>query len=140
MRTIHILAFVFFASVCVAQVPDSLNQTDTQGLKQGVWKKTYPNGAVRYRGAFANDIPVGVFRYFGENGVLKATVTHTGDGVHAATTIFDESGKLQATGFYVNQKKDSLWTIFDQLGRTVALERYADGDAHGRGFKHHSAP
>lgn len=131
MRKFCFIVCCLLASSAFAQSSDSLNMTDSQGRKQGIWKKTYPNGIVRYRGRFADDVPVGEFRYFTETGGLKAVILHQGDGRHSSTRMFDDEGRLQATGFYIGQKKDSVWTMFDAAGHTVAIEKYRLGDPHG---------
>lgn len=131
MRIITLLAGCFLALAVRGQVADSLNQKDARGQKQGVWKKNYPNGVIRYRGQFSDNKPVGEFRYFSENGTLKAKVMHRGDGRHASTTLYDDGQRLQATGFYSNQKKDSLWVLYDINGQVVARERYREGLPHG---------
>ncbi len=36
-----------------------LNQTDTNGLRQGKWQKKQANGRLMYEGEFKDDKPVG---------------------------------------------------------------------------------
>ena len=49
------------------------NQTDSKGRRQGVWMDFYPNGQKRYEGQFKNGKCTGTFRYYDEQGNLKAT-------------------------------------------------------------------
>ena len=49
-----LLIFPFF---CSAQ---NINQIDSKGMKQGLWKKTYDNGNIRYKGNFIDDKAEGI--------------------------------------------------------------------------------
>jgi antitoxin component YwqK of YwqJK toxin-antitoxin module len=51
-----------------------INHTDNNGLKQGFWKRNYPNGRAMYEGVFNNDKPVGEWRRYHENGGLKSHI------------------------------------------------------------------
>ncbi|PKP27531.1 MAG: hypothetical protein CVU06_01765 [Bacteroidetes bacterium HGW-Bacteroidetes-22] len=130
---IFIFYLLLFSSLTVfSQSSDTLNKTDSHGRKQGVWKKNYPNGVVRYRGWFVDDKPVGEFRYFNEEGKLKTVIIHALDGEHSFTRMYDDLGGLQATGYFLGQKKDSLWTMFDASGHKIAEEQYKNGIPEGR--------
>lgn len=131
MRTTTILVIILSSLWAYSQPSDSLNKLDERNRKQGIWKKKYPNGVVRYRGLFTDDKPVGEFRYYTEEGRLKSIVAHAGDGIHSTITIFDDQRKIQGTGFYAGQKKDSLWVLFDGKGNRVAEERYQNGNPQG---------
>ena len=52
---------LFFSLSSSAQ---SINYVDVDGNKQGVWKKTYKNGSLRYEGTFKDDIAQGIFYYY----------------------------------------------------------------------------
>lgn len=136
----YILFLLLFSSVTIfSQSSDTLNRIDNHGLKQGVWKKKYPNGIVRYRGQFIDDNPVGEFRYFSEEGKLKTVIYHSSDGRHSNSRMYDDQGVLQATGFYSGQKKDSLWTLYDAFGRKIAEERYKNGLPEGKWITYFAA-
>lgn len=125
---IFILFILLFSSLSIfSQSSDSLNRIDNHGHKQGIWKKKYPNGVIRYRGQFLNDNPVGEFRYYSEDGKLKTVINHGSDGIHSTTRMYDEKGVLKANGFFSGQRKDSLWTLCDASGRKIAEERYKNG-------------
>jgi antitoxin component YwqK of YwqJK toxin-antitoxin module len=59
---------LFFSLSSSAQ---SINYVDADGKKQGVWKKTYKDGNLRYEGAFKNDVAQGIFYYYYKTGELK---------------------------------------------------------------------
>ena len=68
LMKLSILVLGLFLTALSLQAQDSLNQTDKAGLKQGLWRKHYPNGNIRYEGNFSNDQPEGEFRYYHESG------------------------------------------------------------------------
>ena len=64
----RISIFLVFSFSVNAQ---NLNQIDNNGQKQGLWKKSYENGNLRYKGQFNNDIPIGIFYYYYKSGELQ---------------------------------------------------------------------
>lgn len=111
---------------------EALNQTDAQGRKQGIWKKTYPNGKLRYEGRFEQGIPVGEFRHYHENGKLKALVRHAGDGQRAEAEIYNEEGLLTARGAYFREQKDGEWKyFFPGKNQLSAVEYWKEGKPAG---------
>ena len=50
----------------------AVNEVDANGLKQGVWEKTFDNGKLRYKGQFKNNNPQGIFMYYYDSGELQA--------------------------------------------------------------------
>ncbi len=109
-----------------------LNRTDAAGRRQGNWKKLYDNGKTRFEGQFDNGNPVGEFRYYHENGKLRAVVSHAGDGLHATAVLYNEKEVRVASGQYHNEQKDGSWLYYNEKdGRVVAIENYEKGKPHG---------
>ncbi len=107
-----------------------LNRTDADGKKQGIWKKLFPNGTVRYEGEFKDDEPVGLFKYYYKNGKLRAINNHADNGT-VANHVYHPNGKIKAKGIYRNTKKDSLWQYFNEAELLVLEENYALNEMHG---------
>lgn len=121
MRTVVFsLIFVFG---CLVSVGQELNQKDEAGLKQGKWKKFYNNGKVRYEGEFKDDKPIGLFRYYYENGDVMATNNHIGNGTVAAH-MYHKNGNIKAKGLYQIQLKDSVWQYFNEDEVLISSESY----------------
>ena len=80
----------------------SVNKVDVNDLKQGVWKKTFDNGNLRYKGQFKNNNPEGIFMYYYNSGELQAEKEFIHSGEAAATHIYYKNGNLKAAGLYVN--------------------------------------
>lgn len=109
-----------------------INQMDANGKRIGQWKAYFENGSIRYEGFFQNDRPQGLFKYFDEDGWLKATNSFDRTGRKAMHRAFDSTGFMVAEGIYVNQKKDSIWTFYSaEDSAVIARETYQFGQKHG---------
>ena len=127
-----IIFFAFFLSISVFgqdQPGQKVNQKDSQGRKQGVWKQAYSNVKVfRYVGQFKNDIPYGKFVYYYET----AVVYFTDNGHTTRSEMYHHSGYLMAKGKYIDQKKDSIWVYYDDRGIISYQENYKNGVLEGQ--------
>lgn len=121
---IGLLAFTGFSQV---------NQKDSQGRKQGVWKKPYQTStAFQYIGQFKDDKPIGEFTYYYESGKTKAVMNFGDDGKTCYAKMYHETGYLMAKGKYINQEKDSTWTQYDDRGIISYQEEYKNGKLDGQ--------
>lgn len=124
------ISLMFAISFCFAQ---QINQTDAQGRKQGIWKKNYSNGAVRYTGQFKDNHPYGVFKYYFPTGKISAVSVYSHKGAVAHIKSYHLNGKLMATGKFVDRKKDSVWNYYSETdGKLVAKENYLNGKKNGK--------
>ena len=128
MRGIIIICFLL---PLLTSGQEPLNVTDSGGLRQGLWKRSYSNGRIMYEGRFLNDKPVGEWRRYHENGFVRAVLNY-GSADSAQATLFDETGKKAATGIYVGEKKEGLWKYFSE-NRVIAEESYRKGLKSGTG-------
>lgn len=125
-----VLAFSFAATF--AQTDTVYNQTDKNGLKQGFWKKEFPNGKLMYKGCFKNGKPIGEMRRYYETGELKAIMSYKDGSDRVYTKIFYDTGELASEGYYVNEKKDSTWSYYSYYTNTLtASENYTRGIKNG---------
>ena len=109
----------------------NINMIDESGKKQGVWKKNFDNGNLKYNGFFINDNPSGIFNYYYKTGELKIEKEFFHNGSAAATYVFYRDGSLKASGLYVNQLKDSTWNYFNDDSILVLSEQYKAGNLNG---------
>lgn len=116
----------------IAQSDTVFNQTDAKNLKQGYWKKSYPNGKLMYQGFFKDDKPLGEMRRYFESGKLKARLSYYSNGESASARLYYEDGNLAATGCFFNTLKDSTWTYYSYYNKAVtARETFVKGARHG---------
>ncbi|MFT4601027.1 MAG: antitoxin component YwqK of YwqJK toxin-antitoxin module [Arenicella sp.] len=131
IKTAFIL-FTFLVSASLVAQGD-INKTDSQGRKQGEWKKGYDNVKVfKYTGQFKDDKPYGEFRYYRESGSCEAIIHFSNSGKLGRSKMFHNSGYIMARGKYINQKKDSIWLYFDDRGTISYQEKWEKGLQHGQ--------
>lgn len=129
------------------------NVTDENGLKQGLWRKIYPNGNVAYEVRFKDNKPVGVMKRYHENGKLNAVLVYGEDGGDfCSVKLYSSKEKLVAEGFYDGREKDSTWIYYSddmnlaeaeaeqkrlsvigrQIHYKITEENYKKGKKHGK--------
>ena len=134
MKKITVLfVLLAFASFCVYSQTDTVfNQTDKNGLKQGYWKKEYPNGKLMYKGFFKDGKPAGEMKRYYETGELKAILNYKEGIRQVHARIYYDTGELASEGYYTDEKKDSLWKYFSYYTNTLtASENYSKGIKNG---------
>ncbi len=111
---------------------NDLNKTNAKGEKHGPWKELYENSRIpRYEGQYENGKPVGTFKYYYPNKVIKAVMVFDKNPDISRCTMYDENGKKNAFGKYVKKEKDSVWTYYSPPGYLSYKETYKIGKLHG---------
>ncbi|MBN2522901.1 MAG: toxin-antitoxin system YwqK family antitoxin [Bacteroidales bacterium] len=124
--------FLFVASIDANAQNDTVNHVDNNGLKQGYWKKDYPNGKLMYEGYFYNGKPVGIMKRFYETGEVRVIMQFNQNSDYVKTKFFYNDGELAAEGTYFQEKKDSTWNYFSfYTGTLTSTEVYNKGVKHG---------
>lgn len=130
MRTKNLIFFSFLIAVLLLILPsvNAQNKTDANGKKQGKWMKR-KDGVKFYEGQFMDDIPIGEFKYYYPNGLLKISTRFDQKGKLNRTKIYFNSyeQKVQAEGNYLDKKKDSTWNYYNEGGYIIAIENYKKG-------------
>ena len=88
------------------------NQTDTQGRKQGYWKKIDNNGNLIYEGYFKDNKPVDTLKRYYENGNLKVKMVFSDEHDTVYSIMYFEEGKISGEGRYFNKMKVGLWKYY----------------------------
>jgi antitoxin component YwqK of YwqJK toxin-antitoxin module len=107
-----------------------VNQTDSSGLRQGKWQKTYANGRLMYEGEFRDGKPVGEWTRYHEGGQVKAKIRYAENSDSAFAQLFDQWSKKIAEGAYVNEKRAGKWIFFSNNVK-VSEEEFSNGKKHG---------
>lgn len=110
---------------------NKINQTDDNGLKQGVWQKSYPGGGLQYTGFFKNNIPVGEFKRYDREGNLIATMFYKENNPRVFTKLHYPNKQIQAEGYFVNKLKDSTWNFYSEAGLLVGTITFVMDKKHG---------
>lgn len=123
--------------IALCQTESGVNLTDQQGRKQGLWKKKYPNENTLYEGFFKDDHPVGDFKRYYENGVIKSLLNYSDDGSRVSAAIYHPNGYISAKGKFINQMKDGKWQFFSSIdsGYLISEELYTGNIRNGISLK-----
>ena len=127
MRTL----LLYFFLIPFFSISQTINSIDAYGNKQGVWSQHYPNGNIRYKGQFEDNIPQGLFFYYYESGELQAEKEFFHKGKAVATHFFYKDGTLKSSGLYVEELKDSTWNYYSRDSILVMSEQYKGGKLNG---------
>ncbi len=65
-----------------------------------------------YEGQFKDDVAIGAFKHYYENGDLKSVTIYNGKRVQSE--VYYNGGQIMAKGVFKDQKKDSTWLYFDR--------------------------
>ncbi|NQU87559.1 MAG: toxin-antitoxin system YwqK family antitoxin [Mariniphaga sp.] len=128
MKYILLLLLISFTGQIFSQ--ETVNQTDANGLRQGLWKKNYPNGKLIYQGQFSDGKPVGIWKRYHDNGKKQADIIYSEVSDSADTKLYDEAGKLIAEGIFLNEQKVGVWKYFSN-NRIVAEDEFLHGLKNG---------
>jgi antitoxin component YwqK of YwqJK toxin-antitoxin module len=110
----------------------NINQTDSQGRKQGMWEKKYPNGNFQYKGLFKNDRPVGEMTRYYEDGTKQAVMHFDEEGIHCRAVLYYDNGEIAAKGNYIQTRKDSVWEYYSYYSKNlIATESFRKGVKDG---------
>ena len=123
-----LIGFTFFG-ISIAQSKEIKSDTifntiDSAGLKQGFWKKFYPNENIRYTGQFNNNKPIGEFRRYYEEKGLQSILIYDEDGKSSAVEFYYNNGELAATGKYIGTEKDGVWKYYSYYGGFLSKEEH----------------
>ncbi|OFX22783.1 MAG: hypothetical protein A2041_01875 [Bacteroidetes bacterium GWA2_31_9b] len=116
-KILLLLLFVIIPFIQYAQNNDTIfNQTDKNGLKQGFWKKSYPNGKIQYTGKFVNNNPVGEFIRYTPEGYLLVKMNYKTGSDKIFSIFYYPNKNKQAEGYYIGKLKDSIWNYYSEEG------------------------
>ena len=118
------------------------NTFNANNKKEGVWIRVYKSNpkVMYYKGNFKNGVPIGVFEFYNDKGLLKSTVNHIQDTTINDVVNFCADGKtMNSKGRYVGKvvakkwerQKQGKWEFFDADGRLIRFENYTNNLLNG---------
>lgn len=116
---------------------EKINQIDTAGLKQGLWKTYFPNMRLNVEKRYKNDKLNGYYKTYSKNGELISAVLYI-DGIEqdkeSNLADFDinyeyfENGEIKSTTTYnKGGNKDGVSMTYNKDGEIVASKLYRNG-------------
>ena len=90
-----------------------MNQVDSEGKRDGVWKKYYTNNRIRYVGTFDHGKEVGTFKYYSASSSDYPIITkkyHENDNL-AEVQFFTTTGILESKGLMKGKDREGVYCI-----------------------------
>lgn len=89
---------------------------DTTENKNDTLEKTeyYPNGNIKIKGTYKNNLRHGEWQYFYKNGQLWSKGTFINGKSNGKFIIYEEDGKLFMQSSYKNGIPDGLWVFYEK--------------------------
>lgn len=128
-------AFVMFFSLLTAFAQEKINQFDSKGKKDGLWKGVFEESKrPRYEGTFEHGVEVGTFKYFDDTKAksLLATRDFSEKGTVAQTTFFDQKNNKVSEGKTINRLNEGVWNYYHKAStQLMKVEHYKNGKLEG---------
>lgn len=86
-----------------------------------VKKERYPNGGLKFEGAYKNEKPLGIHTYFNKNGQIDSALEYLDNG------ILQGKGKVDTLG-----RKTGVWKEYTKNGKPRAKGKYRKGKRQGK--------
>lgn len=130
MKARYLFAALILLIPCYIQ---SQNVTDAAGKKQGPWVKHFPNGKIMYQGTFKDNVPVGLFKRYYENGTLQSELFYDDKKGETRAVFYYPDSTRAAEGTYVGRRKEGLWKFYSENKPSYLIceEYYHDDLRHG---------
>ncbi len=128
----------------VLKKQETINRTDKNGEKQGVWKSFYPDGKVKTEVGYQNGKKTGYAKKFTETGSLVVVEKFEGDSaVKEAPELttklevrneYYEDGSIKKTGTYLYGVAEGTHKEYSQEGKITGAKIFHEGNLIGEGL------
>jgi antitoxin component YwqK of YwqJK toxin-antitoxin module len=111
-----------------------INDTDANGLRQGVWEKKFPGTQqLRYTGQFKDGKEVGTFTFYCEDcGTQPFCIKKFNSEGKAEVSFFSKDGDLVSKGQMQGKKRIGEWVAFhEKSDKVLTREYFEDGKLQG---------
>jgi len=106
---------------------------DEEGIKDGLWKEYYPNGAIKSEGTYDKGNRIGGWKFYYPNGQLEQIGTYNKDGkADGSWTWYYATGDLLREESYFNGKIDGFSIEYDEYGVVIAQGEYLEDEKEGK--------
>lgn len=113
---------------------ETINQFNANGEREGVWKKEYSNGRIRYQGQFENGKEIGVFKYYSiiSSDFPIVVKTFSNESTKAEVVFSSKEGVLESKGSMNGKNRIGKWVFYHKDGKTIlSEENYENGVLNG---------
>ncbi len=127
-RKIIVLSFVITMLLTFSGFSQKkLNQVDANGKRNGVWKKYYDNGDIRYKGQFKNGKEVGTFTFYEQGSPYPIIVKEFSASSDTAFVKFYSKSRVKTKGKMIGKQRVGKWTYYFSDGTQLFSEEFYKG-------------
>ena len=106
---------------------------DEEGIKDGLWKEYYPNGALKSVGTYDTGKRIGEWKFYYPNDQLEQIGSYNKDGKpDGAWTWYYATGDLLRQESYFNGMIDGYSIEYDEFGVVIAEGEYLEDEREGK--------
>lgn len=123
-----VLTIFFGLLLLISWGQDTINQTDSAGLKQGQWlikndskRPDYSKDAIIEKGQYVNNKKEGLWTTYYPNGNIKMELTYMNNRPDGYCKLYYENGCINEEGIWKNNRWD-----------TATYKLYGDADSCGK--------
>ncbi|WP_405291667.1 toxin-antitoxin system YwqK family antitoxin [Algibacter sp. Ld11] len=124
MKFIKLSTLLFFASTFVLSA-QSINQLDSAGKRDGVWKKNFEStDIIRYQGEFLHGKEIGEFKFYKNvrgKAVLSATKLFNKDNNIAKVVFLASNGKVISEGEMDGKTYIGTWKYYQKSNNNLLI-------------------
>ena len=129
-KSCFILVITTFISILHSFAQDSINITDKNGLKQGLWEEKI--GALTQRGTYTNDQKDGAWATYPPDAPPSIIETYKNGIKNGITVTFDQRRPfLVSEKWFRNGLLDGRCKDYDRNGKVTTDAMYRKGQLHG---------
>lgn len=104
---------------------------DAQGKMQGEWVYYHPNGTVREKSNYRNDVLEGLSEFWYDNGERRTVMHYTAGKLNGEFEEYSFHGGLETRGNYLNGKPNGPITIYHDNDAVQYETSYLNGKLNG---------
>lgn len=104
------------------------NTLPTEGMEDGYFSKSYPNGVLQVEGIVVNGKRSGLWKSYHPAGNIQSENNYMNGSLDGKTVVYYPSGQIMYIGYYANGKSDGQWLYFDQEGTLTKEVIYKNGE------------
>lgn len=134
ITVLFLLAFVITTPIVFSQ--NEINQLDSKGKRQGIWKKNFKDSEqIRYEGEFNHGKEIGVFKFYCEDCGTTPVMTKSFNENDAIAEVkyFSKKGKLISEGEMKGKVRIGPWIYYHNGTKNIMTkETYNNGELDGK--------
>ncbi|MDR6239168.1 toxin-antitoxin system YwqK family antitoxin [Aureibacter tunicatorum] len=105
---------------------------NSDGKLEGLYVSYFPNGKVKEKGFYSNNLPDSLWQYFSSNGKITKKGYFVGNQMTGHWQFYYENGELKSEGGYENGIKSHVWTYYYESGTPKSSGEYVEDLKVGR--------